>query len=54
MPDNVYSVSEIVGSSKQSVDDAIRGAVQRGSKTGPAATGGFLPERALPWHFMWF
>ena len=33
MADNVYSVSEIVGSSKESVDDAIRGAVQRASKT---------------------
>jgi flavin-binding protein dodecin len=31
--DNVYSVSEIVGSSKDSVDDAIRGAVDRASKT---------------------
>ena len=33
MTDNVYSVSEIVGSSKESVDDAIRGAVARASKT---------------------
>jgi flavin-binding protein dodecin len=31
--DNVYSVSEIVGTSKDSVDDAIRGAVDRASKT---------------------
>jgi len=33
MGDNVYSISEIVGSSKVSVDDAIRGAVDRASKT---------------------
>ena len=33
MADSVYSVSEIVGSSKESVDDAIRGAVERASKT---------------------
>jgi dodecin len=33
MADNVYSVSEIVGSSKESVEDAIRGAVERASKT---------------------
>jgi dodecin len=33
MADNIYSVSEIVGSSKASVDDAIRGAVERASKT---------------------
>jgi flavin-binding protein dodecin len=33
MSDNVYSISEIVGSSKESVDDAIRGAVARASKT---------------------
>jgi flavin-binding protein dodecin len=31
--ENVYSVSEVVGSSKDSVDDAIRGAVERASKT---------------------
>jgi flavin-binding protein dodecin len=30
---NVYSVSEIVGSSKESVDDAIRRAIERASKT---------------------
>ena len=33
MADNMYSVSEIVGSSKESVDDAIRRAVERASKT---------------------
>jgi flavin-binding protein dodecin len=31
--DSVYSVSEIVGSSSQSIDDAIRGAVARASRT---------------------
>jgi dodecin len=33
MPDNVYSVSEIVGSSAESIDDAIKSAVERASKT---------------------
>jgi flavin-binding protein dodecin len=33
MPDNVYSVSEIVGSSAESIDDAIRSALGRASKT---------------------
>jgi len=33
MSDHIYSVSEIVGSSSQSIDDAIRGAVSRASKT---------------------
>jgi flavin-binding protein dodecin len=33
MSDNVYSVSEIVGSSAESIDDAIKGAVERASKT---------------------
>jgi len=33
MADNVYSVSEIVGSSTESIDEAIRGAVVRASKT---------------------
>jgi len=33
MSDNIYSVSEIVGSSSQSIDDAIRGAVARASRT---------------------
>jgi len=31
--DNVYSISEIVGSSKVSIDDAIRQAVERAAKT---------------------
>ena len=31
--DNIYSVSEIVGSSTESVDDAIRGAVGRAGQT---------------------
>jgi dodecin len=33
MADNVYSVSEIVGSSTESIDDAIKGAIGRASKT---------------------
>jgi dodecin len=33
MSDNVYSVSEITGSSVESIDDAIRGAVSRASRT---------------------
>ena len=33
MSDNIYSISEIVGSSTESIDDAIRGAVGRASKT---------------------
>ncbi len=33
MTDNVYSISEIVGTSKEGVDDAIRRAVERASKT---------------------
>ncbi|MEO0499694.1 MAG: dodecin [Pseudomonadota bacterium] len=33
MSDNVYAVTEIVGTSKTNVDDAIRGAVARASKT---------------------
>jgi dodecin len=33
MADNVYVVSEIVGTSTESVDDAIRQAVSRASKT---------------------
>ncbi len=33
MSDSVYSVSEIVGSSTESIDDAINGAVERASKT---------------------
>ena len=33
MADNVYSKTEIVGSSAESVDEAIRGAVRRASAT---------------------
>jgi dodecin len=33
MADNVYSVSEIVGSSSAGIDDAIKGAIDRASKT---------------------
>jgi dodecin len=33
MADNSYSISEIVGSSKTGVDDAIRGAVQSASES---------------------
>ena len=33
MADSIYSVSEIVGSSTDGIDDAIRGAVARASKT---------------------
>jgi dodecin len=33
MPDNVYSVSEIVGSSPDSIEDAIDGALERARKT---------------------
>jgi len=33
MSDSIYSVSEIVGSSTESVDDAIRRAVARASQT---------------------
>jgi len=33
MADNIYSVSEIVGSSTESIDDAIKGAVSRASQT---------------------
>jgi len=33
MADHVYSVSEIVGSSPDGIDDAVRGAVGRASKT---------------------
>jgi flavin-binding protein dodecin len=33
MTDNIYSISEIVGSSMEGVDDAIRGAIARASKT---------------------
>jgi len=33
MADHVYSVSEIVGSSPGTIDDAIRNALQRAAKT---------------------
>ena len=33
MADNVYSISEIVGTSNDGLDDAIRSAVTRASKT---------------------
>ena len=33
MSDSIYSISEIVGSSTESIDDAIRGAVARASTT---------------------
>ena len=33
MADSIYSISEIVGSSTESIDDAIRSAVARASKT---------------------
>ncbi len=33
MADNIYSVSEIVGSSTEGIDDAVRGAVARAAKT---------------------
>jgi flavin-binding protein dodecin len=33
MSDHIYSVSEIVGSSTEGIDDAVRGAVARASKT---------------------
>ena len=33
MDDHVYRVIQLVGSSEKSIDDAIRGAVSRASKT---------------------
>ncbi len=33
MPDHVYKVIEIVGSSSESIEDAIDNAIQRASKT---------------------
>ena len=33
MAENIYSISEIVGSSTESIDDAIKGAVNRASRT---------------------
>jgi hypothetical protein len=35
MADSIYSVSEIVGSSTEGIDDAIRGAVRGHQYTGP-------------------
>ena len=55
MADSVYSISEIVGSSTESIDDAIRGAVARASKTlhnldwfEVTDMRGRIEERALP------
>ncbi len=33
MAENTYSISEIVGTSKTGVDDAIRGGIERASET---------------------
>jgi dodecin len=33
MADHVYSITEIVGSSAESIDDAVKAAVSRASKT---------------------
>jgi dodecin len=33
MADSIYSITEIVGSSTESIDDAIRGAIGRASQT---------------------
>ena len=33
MGDNIYSISEIVGSSREGVDDAVRQAITRAAKT---------------------
>jgi dodecin len=33
MADNIYSVSEIVGASTVSIDDAVKGALDRAAKT---------------------
>jgi hypothetical protein len=33
MSESVYSVSEIVGSSAESIDDAVKGAISRASQT---------------------
>jgi flavin-binding protein dodecin len=33
MSDHIYSITEIVGSSAESLEDAIRGAVQRANQT---------------------
>lgn len=33
MPENTYTITEIVGSSKVSTDDAIRGAIERAAES---------------------
>jgi hypothetical protein len=33
MPDHIYKVIEIVGSSKTSIEDAVQGAITRAAKT---------------------
>lgn len=33
MPDHTYKMIELVGSSETSIDDAIRGAIEKASKT---------------------
>ena len=33
MPDSIYKRTEVVGSSSESIDDAIRNAIKRTSKT---------------------
>lgn len=33
MPDHVYKVIEVVGSSKTSIEDAIQGAIMRSART---------------------
>jgi hypothetical protein len=33
MPDHIYKVIEVVGSSKAGIEDAIQGAITRASKT---------------------
>jgi flavin-binding protein dodecin len=33
MADSIYSITEIVGSSTEGIDDAIRGAIERASAT---------------------
>ncbi len=33
MADNTYTITEIVGTSKQGVDDAIKGAIERASES---------------------
>lgn len=33
MPDNIYKLMELTGSSKQSIEDAVQNAITRASKT---------------------